>query len=343
MWISKILIFALAWVCGSVSCHAADTARLFIAQKGNHIAFFLPLVHTPTVIEKDEYLHAVIEPAFRRSTTLYDESVQNAHIYPTAIHPCRRHLPLSPVSQQKLDAISAPIAQLDIFSFPAPWILRESDFIKMMLVVLGPVVPDLAKLPPNFAAAEFQISAALARKFAIEHQSIESMDDWKSVYCSLSLQEKTNTVNAMFTDAKANVDASEFQRSQAYLRALACITAALVHDDACYDSTSGQIRWGTPAWRMSIGKTKLLLSGRNQIWVEKIKANSKLDGVPFYAFGVAHFLRNSKGPGIFAQLQRAGFRLQRIRNLGEIPDVIMARAALPRSAEEPLSALSENP
>ncbi|UUZ50825.1 hypothetical protein LP420_14915 [Massilia sp. B-10] len=338
----KVAIFALAWLLGPIQCRASEIARLFVAQKDGHVAFFLPVVHTPTAVEKDAYLQKIIEPVFRRSTTLYDESVPIAHLYPTAIHPCRRQLRLPLVSQRKLDAISDPIVRHDIFTFPVPSILKETDFIKVMLVIFGPVVPDLKNLPPSFVVTESQVATALARNYQIDHQSIESMDDWKSVYCSMSLKEKERMVDAMFSDASTNFNVSEYQRSQAYVRAIACIDAALANADACYDSLTGQTQLGNPAWRSGAGKTKLLLSGRNKIWVAKIKANSKIKGIPFYAFGAAHFLHNANEPGLFTQLKRAGFRFKRIENLSDIPDAVMSQVPLSKSAPEASVDLSEN-
>jgi hypothetical protein len=332
---------ALALCAVSIRCHASDTSRLFIAQKGRHVAFFLPVFHSPSDIEKDNYLREVIEPVFRRSSVLYDESVQNAHIYPTAITPCLRSVHLPAIKQRRLNEMSAPIVKHDIFSFPLPRILKETDFVKLMLVLLGPVVPDINNLPPNFAITEHQVSTTLARRYAIAHESIETMEDWKAVYCSLNLQEKIRTVDALFADLREVEDFTEPHLSQNYYLILRCIAATVVDDHACYRPPSRHRAGGSLVWRMEAGNTKFILSGRNHIWIEKIEANSRLEGVPFYAFGAAHFLRNSEGPGIFTQLQKSGFHLKRVKSADDIPEGVMASAPLPDAKRDRPTLLTE--
>lgn len=317
----------------SMRCSASDSPRLFMAQKGKHVAFLLPVLHAPSAKERDSYLPAVIEEVFRRSTILYDESSGIITIYLAATAACPRKVVLSADSQKKLDLMYADIKQHDQFRFPVPQILKETDFIKIMMSFFGPVIPKLHTLPRGFIFHEPQVSSILAAKYRLEHQSIETMEELHTAYCGLDLEEKTRLVDTLAKDSLNEEAGREPSLSRYYDGLRQCAIESLASPRACLDSLRNGQRKEELRWRSEMGHAKFVLFDRNRIWFKKIMSHTKEGGVPFYAFGAEHFLHNAAGPGILTQLQRAGFNIKLVKSMNDVP--IHVREISPRSETPP--------
>jgi hypothetical protein len=206
--------------------------------------------------------------------------------------------------------------------------------VRIMLAMLGPVHPDPLNLPPGFAVHEPQVSTLLARKYRLTHESIEHTTDFHTAYCNLNLAEKIELINALSADQEIDFDVDEPSISLFYNRLRQCAIASLKRPRACLKSRQRGERPEEFRWRSETGHAKFLLADRNRIWVKKIISHTKNGGVPFYAFGVAHFLPTVSGPGILTQLQRAGFDIKLVKSMRGVPRHIRDMAARSETAPD---------
>lgn len=312
---TKIAAMVIIFCCMQVNPSLAETPRLFMARKGEHVAFFLPLLHVTSSTERDSYLPTVIEPIFRRVPIMYEEAVPLSHIYPFALLPCTDAVPLFPTVQARLDKRYEFIKKYDNYHFPSDVELVEDNFAKMMVAFFGPISSNKNHLPPNFVWHSGQISRVLAEKYGTQIESIDSMNDFHDVYCQLgNTEEKSNEVSSILDDAESKKKYTDLVASNNYKLILAEATKALYED-----STNK----GAKNKRLFLVAEKFLLSARNKIWIKKIVQNTKKYSVAFYGLGAAHFLNNKYDQGLFGLLKREGFEITLIYSLKDVPVSIL--------------------
>lgn len=312
---TRIAAMIIIFCCMQINSALAETPRLFMARKGERVAFFLPLSHLTSSAERDAYLLTVIEPIFRRVAIVYEEAVPLSHIYPFALHPCTDAVPILPTVQARLDKRYKFIKKYDNYHFPLDVELVEHNFAKIMVAFLGPVSYNRNDLPPNFVWHPGQISRVLAEKYGIQIESIDSMNDFHEAYCQLgNTEEKSNEVSSILDDAESKTKYTDLVASNNYKLILAEATKTL-YEDSTYKNTKDK--------RFSLVAEKFLLSARNKIWIKKIVQNTKKNSVAFYGLGAAHFLNNKYDQGLFGLLKREGFEISLIYSLKDVPTNIL--------------------
>lgn len=322
----KLVMMLVTCLGISANCFSADTARLFMAQKGDHIAFFLPVFHVTTNLEKDNYLPTVIEEVFRRTTALYDESAHKSHIYPYALHPCAKKIQLPAKVQKKLDKKYSEIVSYDTYRFPAPDLIQEKDFVKLMVVMFGPIHEDEKNLPPGYVLHKGQVSTVLAKKYGVGRNSIEGMHEFHRSYCELSEQERISTINDALRDFGNINQQGESFKTKLYKKVL---ESTILSMSVPISDQSVALHSGEKAGKnfFTNDLDRFVLFNRNQIWLSKIIQMSSEPGIPFYAFGAAHFTANKFGPGLISLLRQAGFEISLIKSLSDLPPNFMSRPA----------------
>lgn len=312
----RILIILMMSLCAE-NCFANATDRLFMLRKGNHVAFILPVMHSPTDVEKDGYLMKVIEPVFRRATILYEELAQPSQIYPFAMHPCIPHIRLDRLVQVKLDNEYKKIKKYDDYQWPLIDNLQEFDFAKVMISMLGPINFTVDRLPTRYAAWEPQISKTLSIKYDIKRKSIEEISDFHVAYCELkNVKEKSHEINAIVSNLSSPLNYSK-QKTAAYYQ-------FLLHEIAESLTKFSAHSRKTNVFRKYPTAEKFLLHERNKIWVKKISSISNDSGVPFYGLGIAHLVNNRNGDGLIGLLQKVGFEVTLIHELSDLPQDVLS-------------------
>ncbi|UUZ49498.1 hypothetical protein LP420_04165 [Massilia sp. B-10] len=322
IWLSITLL--IIFTIGDVN--AAETARLFIAQKNDHIAFLLPITHKPSKLEKDPYLENVISEVARRSTSIYDESAWKFQIFDFALLPCKVTSQFSNKTIALLDPTFNYISRYDSHRFPAPEYLQEKEFAKLMIVLLGPVSLIDRALPDRFAPHETHVAAMLASHYGIKRQTIEGMQDFHRSYCSLTPDEREGAVKAavaMFEGYKNSQNQDSSKRYEGWLR---CIKISAFHSAPTHSTRSSSC---SPSGRSKSRQSldKFLLANRNSYWLNEIERVSETDAVPFYALGAEHFIENSAGDGLLRMLEKDGFQISLASSLKDIPSSIFERKA----------------
>jgi hypothetical protein len=311
----KITATLIALCCLFANATAAETPRLFMARKGEYIAFFLPLMHVSSRAERDAYLPTIIEPIFRRVSVMYEEAVPLSHIYPFALHPCGIDVPLYPKVQARLDKRYKITKKYDAYHFSSDIALVENNFAKMMVVFLGPVSYDRHNLPPKFIWHPGQVSRRLAEKYKTKIESIDAMNDFHSAYCQLeSTEERSNEISAILEDVESKKQQTDQEASNFYKSILAESIALLDEESSAIKKRSK---------RLPHTAEKFLLFTRNKIWIEKIVNHSKANTLVFYGLGAGHFLNNKYDEGLFGLLKREGFEVTLIRSLKDVPASIL--------------------
>lgn len=302
---------------------AEETPRLFMAKKGNHISFFLPLSHETSAIERDNYLATVIEPVFRRASIVYDESAHKSHIYAMAALPCESQTNLPHATKSKLKKKFDEQQKFDKYVFPAPEILVQPEFAYFMLLRFGPVEIDQTLFKPSQLVVNHgQISTVLAEKYDTERTSIETMEDFRRIYCDLSNDEKELAIEKLLGLLAGPLEFNvEPEASQIYKRVLFSAIQTL--------KTSSKNTEKKPMTQdyslLEKAYDKFFMSSRNKLWLKKIKAASQVEGVPFYGLGAAHFSSNVDGPGLFTLLKENGFSVSLIKSLNDLPPEFLRR------------------
>lgn len=304
--------------------NAKDTARLIMATKGEHTAFFLPLLHIPSTIENDDYRVNIVEKIFQRASIVYDESAHRSHIYPYAALPCLNENKMSSSIRKKLHNKYMEIKEFDSYVFPDLSILQEFEFAKLMVVIFGPIEPNMSNLPVAFVLHQGQVTTVLAKKFGVNINSIESMNDFHKSYCDLSTLEKEDVVEDVLAGF-ANSIIEEPKLSQEYAKALSHVKKVLNKVEVCR-TVKCQVH-SKKIFRSleRRGTTKFFLNYRNSLWLRKIQEVQNTEHVPFYGLGIRHFYSSKNGLGLIEMLRAEGFSMRIIKTLDDVPKNILDR------------------
>lgn len=290
---------------------------MFMARKGDQVAFFLPVTHKASDVEMDSYLR-VVEEVMDRSTVVYDESARMEHIYTFAMHACAKKIQLPKSTQDLLDATFNYISTYDEFRFPAVELLQEPDFAKLMIVLLGPLDRNVEDIP-NFDARSVPLASFLADKYGRTRRSIETMKEFHTNYCALSHGEKRSTVEAAVRSFKNFKINTKDEASIRYRGWLACIKSTISDASIAGNRIGKSPTCNRNADNFRKGIEKFLLSLRNEQWLENIQRIGSQPGVPFYALGAEHFTRNTFGPGLLTLLERSGYKVSLIESTKDLP------------------------
>lgn len=316
--IAILLAFIFISYCATCNASARQLPRLFIVSKGEHIAFMLPIGHIPTSVEEDGYLPEVIEKLFVRSTTLFDESVLISGVPGFAFSPCGNDgNQLPPDAKDRLQAKIDELAKYDSFRLTADSYLGMIDFAKVMVLFLGPVNPISNKPRPDWVKGKDQVTTNLLRKYGLQRIIIEGTPNLYYAYCTAGSAEKVGAIEEIINNIDNVIPFNPEMVNEQYKAAITCVAKADEQQQSCVNN-------------IKLVEKKFLMEKRNRMLVEKIKENSEKSGVPFYAFGLSHFLPNADGPSLFTMLQNEGFSVKLIRTLDDVPAGILKRKPLKR-------------
>jgi hypothetical protein len=301
---------------------ASESARLFMAQKNGHTAFFLPVTHKSSTVEMDGYLQRVVAEVLRRSTVLYDESAPKWQVYHYGIAACPTPSQFPGEVTRQLDPIFHYITRHDDYRFHGSEYLQEREFVKLMFVLLGPVDSASQMLPVQFEHHAPPVATVLAARFGIERRSIEGMRHFHQSYCALTVEERTAAVKTAIQWFGMHSEFAKVDPSVRYQGWLHCIKFSL-------RSLKRAGRRMSNACDNLLGKStsesmwKFLIGHRNAYWLEEIRKISEAPSIPFYALGAQHFIDSSQGPGLLSLLAQSGFQVSVVETLSDLPHAVL--------------------
>ncbi|WP_442782367.1 TraB/GumN family protein [Collimonas fungivorans] len=292
-------------------CRAEDLARLFVAQRENSLAFFLPIAHIASTAEiNDRYLDRVIRPAYKASTQLLDEfsSLDPSIFFATC-------------SSQEISDVSIDYALNEKFSVSVKgtyWdsfhpALRDNvgRFVKFWEVYLPPPQshPDV-----QISDVPLPVQAILLEEEWKPHNSIENSIDVFNAYCSLSVTEREFLIRHAISRANDLNHLPDYRvmkefsttLSHRYVEALkqARITLNTFPIDEIRASNEDAL-----ANDEKEANDKFVLGLRTKNWIKKIDEISHQSGTAFYALGAAHFADGPHWKGLFTRLKEDGYIL----------------------------------
>jgi TraB/PrgY/gumN family len=328
MKISVSLLIAIT--CLSSICRADDLPRLFVAQRGNSLAFFLPIAHHASTSEiNDRYLDRVIRPAYKASTQLLDEF--------SALDPSIFFASCS--SQEILDTsidyalnekFTAAVKGTYWDSFhPA---LRDNvgRFVKFWEVYLPP--PQTNTDPQKILEASLPVQAILLGEEQKPHNSIENSIDVFNAYCSLSITEREFLIRHAISMANDPNNLPDYRvikqfpavLSHLYMEALKRARVTLNSSPVDEIRASNQ---NVLAGDEKAANDKFLLELRTKNWIKNIDATSRQSGTAFYALGAAHFADGPHWKGLITLLKEDGYHVTLVKSSDQLEKILESMKA----------------
>lgn len=305
---------------------AEDLPRLFLVERGNSAAFFLPITHLASAVEiNDRYLDQIIRPAYDSSTELLDET---AAIGPENFFvSCDAH----EISDASIDPaldneFSLAVAGSYWDSFDPLMRANVGRFMKFLMVFLPPEKQhanpqDLYTSPP--------VQAILFQQEKKPHSSIESVSDMFNAYCSLSVSERELLIRyAISISRTPETSQIELMRkkipkmlSSQYLEELQKAVVTLNSVSPPQSSISQRVLLA-PAVDEKAAYGKYALALRNKNWMNTINKISEQPGTAFYALGAAHFADGPNRQGLISLLRENGYRVSLIKSPDQIKKIL---------------------
>jgi len=312
-------------------CHstvADDMARVFVAEKGHHVAFLLPVTHNGSSVETHgAYLDTVIRPVFGRSTRVYFEG--SLPMSGALISSCPNGDFVDSELDEKLNRRFLEVTEGSSFWDKQPVKAMVGRFTKIHQYFSHSLLSVPPGLSPNMWPG-LPVHAMLQDDFHLPGSSIEKTDDLFATYCAMDSDDRQMFVRALVapTEAKENkngpdntAERDDKALSQKYLEWLSLAVAELNGRRIDNPDHERDRDWMFEAYN------KFVLTARNRLWITKMNAIANSDETPFYALGVGHFYSTKHTKGLIQLLREEGYSVALVKDRAEL-DTISAKHGL---------------